>query len=252
MQSAHSAKAAFELQPPQPASAYFKDYNNCNIYACPPVLQYLETLQMSTCFYKLSKVHNSQLPMHDCFLKCKDCNLLIYHAILQETELPRVSGVCVAAPLTVHRWFGRYSLPEEEEGGGGGGVEHSSLLLSWQISPLFHPQAFDPWYIGDSKLSSSLRSDWEKQLCEKGNNGCCWRRDSRPPSDEKEKLRRGYHHVGKMSAGKRKPALEPDLDQVYRKWRTSTLFEDRMFTKILLQALTKRDWSATSTFLQHT
>ncbi len=40
----------------------------------------------------------------------------------------RVSGVCVAAPLTVHRWFGRYSLPEEE--GEGGGVEHSSLLLS--------------------------------------------------------------------------------------------------------------------------
>ncbi len=129
---------------------------------CPPVLQYLKTLQMSTCFYKLSKVHNSQLPMHHhCFLNVKiatSWHITLYICILQETELPRVSGVCVAAPSTVQRWFGRYSLPEEEEGGGGG-VEHSSPLLSWQISPLFHPQVFVPWYAGDSKLSLSLRSD---------------------------------------------------------------------------------------------
>jgi hypothetical protein len=67
MQSAHPTKAAFELQPPQPPSAYFKDYNNCNIYAlssCPTVFK---NLSYKYLFLKLSKVHNSQLPMHDCF-----------------------------------------------------------------------------------------------------------------------------------------------------------------------------------------
>ncbi len=137
---------------------------------CPPVLQYWKTLQMNTSFCKLTNVYNSQLPMHDCFLNVKittSWHITLYICILQETELPRVSGVCVAAPLTVQRWFGRYSLPEEEEGGGG--VEHSSSSPLVTDQPFIPPSSFCPmihwWFqavfIPPSWLRETIR--WKRE-----------------------------------------------------------------------------------------
>jgi len=165
MQSAHPAKAAFELQPPQHTLKIII----ATFMPCPPVLQYLETLQMSTCFDKLFKEWATSQCM-TVFLNVKIAtsrHITLYICILQETELPRVSGVCVAAPLTVQRWFGRYSLPEEEEGGGG--VEHSSSSPLVTDQPFIPPSSFCPvihwWFQAVFIPTSWLRETikWKKK-----------------------------------------------------------------------------------------